>query len=65
MDYNQKIANIEGSMRLLDSQIKNCSDNDMVSRLKDKYNEYESELRRLRKLRWEDETQYVDMSDDR
>ena len=65
MDYTQKIANIEGSMKFLESQLKNSNDAEMISRLKEKYNEYESELRRLKKLRWVDETQYVDMDDDR
>jgi hypothetical protein len=65
MDYTQKIANIEGSMKFLEYQLKNSNDAEMISRLKEKYNEYESELRRLKKLRWVDETQYVDMDDDR
>jgi hypothetical protein len=65
MDYTQKIANIEGSMKFLEYQLKNSNDAEMISRLKEKYNEYESELRRLKKLRWVAETQYVDMDDDR
>lgn len=57
--------NIHGSLKLIEDQLKNTIDTDRIKYLNQKKSEYESELRRLNKLQWEEDTQRVNIDDDR
>ena len=71
MSYSTQISSLEESQNLLDRQILQLihlktSDNttlDKITALSDKKNEVATELRRLNRLQWEEDTQRVHFDD--
>ena len=71
MSYSTQISSLEESQNLLDRQILQLihlktSDNttlDKIATLSDKKNEVATELRRLNRLQWEEDTQRVHFDD--
>jgi hypothetical protein len=71
MSYSTQISSLEESQNLLDRQILQLihlktSDNttlDKITTLSDKKNEVATELRRLNRLQWEEDTQRVHFDD--
>jgi hypothetical protein len=71
MSYSTQISSLEESQNLLDRQILQLihlktSDNttlDKITALSDKNNEVATELRRLNRLQWEEDTQRVHFDD--
>jgi hypothetical protein len=71
MSYSTQISSLEESQNLLDGQILQLihlktSDNttlDKITTLSDKKNQVATELRRLNRLQWEEDTQRVHFDD--
>jgi hypothetical protein len=66
MSYRYRIQTLVESIKLLDVQIAdaNCTATTLIE-LNDRKREYEAEIRRLNRLQWEEDTQRVNLDDDR
>jgi hypothetical protein len=66
MSYRYRIQALQEMIKQLDEQITdaNCTATKLLE-LKDRKSEYEAEIRRLNRLQWEEDTQRVNLDDDR
>jgi hypothetical protein len=66
MSYNYKIKTLEEGLRILETRISNFQGNDQdLVQLKEQKSKYFDELRRLRKLQWEEDHERVNFDDER
>ncbi len=70
MPYSVRIRTLEESSRLIEHQISNIEkdevpDRDKIDVLKNKKTELINEIRRLRRLQWEEEHERIRLDDDR
>lgn len=64
MGYRKHIETLQESVRLLTTQLADDTiTSDRRKELSDRKTQYESEIRRLTKLQWEEDTQRVDLDD--
>lgn len=64
MSYTKRIEFLNESIRLLDQQIADANTTaTQLQELKDRRSQYDSEVRRLNRLEWEERTQRVDLDD--
>lgn len=64
MSYRNRIETLQESKRLLTTQLAdNTLSPERRSQLTEQLSLYESEIRRLTKLQWEEDTQRVDLDD--
>lgn len=66
MNYANRIQTLNEALRNLERRMRDagCNVNEM-SELSNRKSEYESEIRRLNRLQWEEDTQRVNFEDDR
>jgi hypothetical protein len=66
MSYHNKIKTLEESCRILDQRIDaHTGDDTVLKNLKEQKSKYFDELRRLRKLQWEEDHERVNFDDER
>jgi hypothetical protein len=66
MSYHNRIKTLEEGYRILESRISDFNgDNEELSKLKEQKSKYFDELRRLRKLQWEEDHERVNFDDER
>lgn len=66
MSYRKRIETLTESVRLLTTQLKDDTlPQERRTELDTRKSEYESEIRRLTRLQWEEDTQRVDLDDRR
>lgn len=66
MSYHNKIKTLEESCRILDQRIEtHTGDDTALKNLKEQKSKYFDELRRLRKLQWEEDHERVNFDDER
>lgn len=64
MSYLKRIETLQESLRVLTTQLKDDTLTEARrAELDERKSQYESELRRLNKLQWEESTQRVDLDD--
>jgi len=68
MSYKNKIITLTESLKLLDARIKDLNKNNDSSLLNDAVQQkvtLEREISRLQRLEWEEQTQRIDLDDER
>jgi predicted kinase len=68
MSYKNRIITLTESLKLLDARIKDLNKNNDSSLLNDAVQQkvtLEREISRLQRLEWEEQTQRIDLDDDR
>lgn len=65
MSYNGKIKELESKFKLLEQKIANSDNIDDLKNLIPQRDNCLSELKRLRKLQWEEDHERVEFDDDR
>lgn len=65
MSYEKRIETLQEGLKVLENQIADATEPATIETLKNKKYTYESELRRLIRLQWEEDTQRVHFDDDR
>jgi predicted kinase len=68
MSYKNRIITLTESLKLLDARIKDLNKNNDSSLLNDAIQQkvtLEREISRLQRLEWEEQTQRIDLDDDR
>lgn len=65
MSYSSRIKTLQESITAMEKQISEATDPAIAENLKSKKTDYESEVRRLIRLQFEEDTQRVHFDDDR
>lgn len=65
MNYEKRIQTLQESIAIMEKQISETTESAITENLKSKKTDYESELRRLIRLQYEEDTQRVHFDDDR
>ena len=66
LSYHNRIKTLEEALRITEDRINNFNgENETLSYLKEQKSKYFDELRRLRKLQWEEDHERVNFDDDR
>lgn len=64
MSYHKRIETLQESVRVLTTQLDDAKlSSDRRKELSELKTQYESEIRRLNRLQWEEDTQRVDLDD--
>lgn len=65
MSYVKRIETLQESLKQIEKQITEATETATIETLKNKKYTFESEIRRLIRLQWEEDTQRVHFDDDR
>ena len=65
MPYRSRIKTLEESIRMLDEQISNVTDDVKLNRLHEMKDLYNKELRLMIRAQWDNDHNTVDLGDDR
>jgi hypothetical protein len=65
MDYSSRIATLTESVKVIEKQIAEATDPGVIQVLNSKKSTYESEIRRLIRVQFEEDTQRVRFDEDR
>lgn len=65
MSYTKRIETLQEGLKVLEKQITEATEPATIETLKNKKYTFESELRRLIRLQWEEDTERVHFDDDR